>query len=398
MKHWNQMAGVLSVAMLICSFTSEHNPLDKSKVVAKEKEVNGDKVIVCDFSSLPSKEIEIPLSMLTEEIQIVKLDDKEEALVGSTAAIITDNYILVKNQKQNPYKLFDKSGKFLATVGAYGEGPGEYLNVYGEAIDEKNGRIYLLPWTSTKILVYDLNGKYLKDIPLGYRVPKAKLFVDESTGNVSVVLTAVKQHPVIACTYTPTGERISPVQPGSLALPPENIYNNEVMTGKNTGEMDFSIFMFFNRRPDTLYHYDAKKGMLHPMFTTDFKNEIPIHSYMELPRHYVGDVAEEKKESENMSTTTAPRFFIIDKQTKKGGFFKLINDYMGNEEIGYPIYCFQNGYYVSNQEPASLKERIDKCLASGKKMSKQMKDKLTKLSQTINENDNNYILYAKLKK
>jgi hypothetical protein len=115
---------------------------------------------ICDRSLL-NKTISLPLSVLTEELQILKLDDSDEALVKETSVEISDNYLLVKGSQQIPFKLFDrKTGKFITNIGAFGQGPNEYQNVYDQQLDEKNNRIYLLPWQTKKILVYAFSGNY----------------------------------------------------------------------------------------------------------------------------------------------------------------------------------------------------------------------------------------------
>lgn len=395
-----ETAGCLMVGLLVCSFTPEQDPLQKSNKVATLKTVGEDEVTVCDFSSIKSDVKEIPLSLLTEELQIVKLDDRDEALVGSAGVTITDNYILIGKHKQNPYKLFDIKGNYIGTVGAIGQGPGEYTNIYDQQIDEIGGRIYLLPWQSGKLLAYDLKGKYLaEDLSMGLSLPKAKFRVNPADTSVSVTTLAIENAP-LAYTIKPfkNNEIAGFIRSGHLALPPQNIFNNEVNSARNTDAYDFSYFMFFNRRPDTLYHYDVKKNLLRPQFTVNFGGEVPIHSYKELPNHYMGDVAIEKKETENTSTTTDQRFYIIDKKTMKGAYFKLINDYLGGIEIGWPIYSFNDGYYVASMEPSELQEALEKALSSNKKMDKKIREKLTKLKESITENDNNYILFAKLKK
>jgi hypothetical protein len=88
---------------------------------------------------------------------------------------------------------------------------------------------------------------------------------------------------------------------------------------------------------------------------------------------------------------------IVDKKTLKGAFFKLENDFLGNIEIEWPIYSFNNGYFIRNYDPGDLFDALEKLLQSGKKLSPEMRDKLTKLKDSITDNDNNYILYAKLK-
>lgn len=398
MKRLKEITGGLLAGLLVCSFTPEKNPLDRANVVAQRKKVNGSELIVADYSALKSKEIALPLSMFAGEMQIVKLDNREEALVGNSSVTISENYILVGSHKQNPCKLFDKKGNFIATVGAFGQGPGEYQNIYDLAIDEKEGLIYILGWTTQNILVYDLQGKFLKTIPTGLTVLKGKCWPDAATPAVSVAILASEQMPAVAYTIQPDGSRTGVVKPGPLAIPVKNPFNNEVFANKNTAEKDLFIFRFFDRRPDSLYHYDAVKGKLYPKFTVNFPGETPIHSFIELPGYFMGDVAIEKKESEYASTTQDTRYFLVDKQTLKGAFFTLVNDYMGGMEIKWPVYVFNNGYYAAMYEPGALKEMLSKFLTSHPDLPETMKAKLNALEKSIDENDNNYLFYAKLKK
>ncbi|MDR1865200.1 MAG: hypothetical protein LBR08_06470 [Bacteroidales bacterium] len=86
----------------------------------------------------------------------------------------------------------------------------------------------------------------------------------------------------------------------------------------------------------------------------------------------------------------------MEKSTLKGAFFKLQNDYLGGLEIGWPSYAFSNGYYVSNVEPAHLLENLEQAL-SNKKLTTDLRKKLTDLKNSVKETDNNYIFYAKMK-
>ena len=92
----------------------------------------------------------------------------------------------MSNNKQTPYKLFDRTVKFITNIGSYGQGPNEYQNTYAEQLDEANNRIYILPWQSSKILVFDLKGNALDPIPLCLRVPKGKFRVNTAKSEVTV--------------------------------------------------------------------------------------------------------------------------------------------------------------------------------------------------------------------
>lgn len=87
----------------------------------------------------------------------------------------------------------------------------------------------------------------------------------------------------------------------------------------------------------------------------------------------------------------------IDKQTLKGAFYKVENDYLGNLPISWFSYSCSNGYYTANMEPVTLKETLEKYLVDAKDISAADRERIQKLADSIHENDNNYILYAKLK-
>lgn len=141
------------------------------------------------------------MSQLTEELQIVKLDNRDEALIGGwIRTTVGEKYILVSNNKQTPYKLFDRTGKFITNIGSYGQGPNEYLNTYAEQLDEANNRIYILPWQSSKILVFDLKGNALDPIPLCLRVPKGKFRVNTAKSEVTVTVLPFPKWPAVVWT------------------------------------------------------------------------------------------------------------------------------------------------------------------------------------------------------
>ncbi len=164
----------------------------------------------------------------------------------------------------------------------------------------------------------------------------------------------------------------------------------------NNKELSFLI-LSFDARKDTLYHYDTEKNQLIPQFTIDFKNKaVNLHAYTELPNYYFGDFTEPQKIDAYHTATINHKFYVIEKTTLKGAYFKLENDFLGGIEIEWPIYTFSNGYYTANYEPANLLEKLENTLLN-RNISAEMREKLTDLKNSIKETDNNYILYAKLK-
>ena len=392
MRHTKITISLLMFLMFFSLLAQENKSLSKSKVAATKK---GD-LIVCDISKL-SETVRIPLSEFTEELQIIKLDDADEALIKETSVTISENYFLVKGNREIPYKLFErKTGKFLNNIGAFGQGPGEYQNVYNQQLDEVNNRIYLLPWNARNIIVYDLKGNLLDPIPLCNSVPKGNFKVDTKGGTLIVSALPFTGIKSVVWQQTMKGELLKSVAPGHLSVKPD--FSNEMSAYKEGSNYSFNIFTFQPRR-DSIYHYDLNQNKLIPVFTLDFKSqEMPIHFYTEISGYFMGGFAEEKKLNENTSTTQNHRFYAVEKKSLKGSFFVLENDFLGGIEVEWPINALYGEYYVRNVDPGVLKDELEKILKENNKMAPEIKAKVTKLKDSITDNDNNYILYARIKK
>ena len=356
--------------------------------------VNG--LIVCD-KSLLKETITIPLSFFIDgELQIVKLDDSDEALVKNNAAIISDNYILVQGEMQMPSKLFNKkTGKFISNIGSIGQGPNEYRAIYDQQIDESNNRIYLLPWDEKKILVYDLKGNALEPIPLCHKVPKGGFKVNTKAGTVTVATLPFENAQAVVWMQTLDGTMLNYIAPRHLALRPN--FSNEVVMYKDNDFFDFFVFSIVPR-VDTLYRYDFTINELIPLFTCNFDELNDFHFYAESSKFFFGDLSEPKPVSPNRTSSQNRRSYFVDKQTLKGSYFILENDFLGNFEIEKPIFKLNGDYYVYNADPGDLHDKLEEQLNSNKNFTPEMREKLINLKNSITDNDNNYIFYAKYKK
>ena len=157
-------------------------------MVASYQWAGQDSVVVCDLSLLKDT-VDLPFSFFLKDFQIIKLDNRDEAMVGENNLCVSENYILVYGSvyELHPCRLFTKKGEFVTNIGAIGQGPGEYRAVYKAEIDEKHNCIYLMPFAnSNAIYVYDLAGKPLRSIPLHQSVSKAVFKVDADKRELTV--------------------------------------------------------------------------------------------------------------------------------------------------------------------------------------------------------------------
>jgi hypothetical protein len=58
--------------------------------------------------------------------------------------------------------LFNDKGKFIRQIGAYGQCPGEYIQVSDFYYDENTGEILLYDQFRSKIMYFDITGKHIK--------------------------------------------------------------------------------------------------------------------------------------------------------------------------------------------------------------------------------------------
>ena len=88
---------------------------------------------------------------------------------------------------------FDKQGKFLATWGQKGTGPGEFRLPHAIQVDAM-GHVWVGDRENDRIQIFDSNGKFLRQItgiaPFGlYLTPENQLFVADGRANKVVCMT-----------------------------------------------------------------------------------------------------------------------------------------------------------------------------------------------------------------
>lgn len=107
----------------------------------------------------------IPLSTLGSSLEYVPLETDTACLVQSiTNAFLTDSFIFISDY--NRLLKFDINGKYLKQIGSKGRGPGEYPSLGNFIIDKNNREIYVL--SSRIILVYDFDGNFKRDFKIEF--------------------------------------------------------------------------------------------------------------------------------------------------------------------------------------------------------------------------------------
>lgn len=385
---------VLAITASSCHKDGEQadatSPLKDSPVVAQQViTLNGDTIIVCDLSLLKDT-IDLPLSTFVSDFELVDLGEDEEALIKETSGggsiAVSPNYIGIYSG--TGYKLFDKTGKYITSLSARGQGPNEYaFSIYDSYIDEKNDRAYLLPMNGNKILVYDLKGNAQPYIPLAHETTKGKFYVDDQKKLLYVANMPFSDTASTFWIQDFEGKLIKEIIAGHLKIVPPD-FSNDINVSMNAEEIDYSVFHWKNT-VDTLYHYNEADNRLAPSFTVNFKDNPILHDYIELPDYYLIRLIEIESDYRYI-------YGLIDKKTLKGNYIKLKLDMLGN--IDAPAWAiFERGLYTANIYAYYLQGQCDRLsdlssLPSG--IAKYIQD----LQQNDCEDLNNIILIGRLKK
>ncbi len=111
-------------------------------------------------------------SDIFDSYEIIPLETTSESLIGKINSIrfIKDKIIVLDRSIAKTVFLFDINGKFITKIGRIGKGPGEYLSPSSISADEAMGIIAVYDGRLNSVLLYGINGDYIKSIQLKSKV------------------------------------------------------------------------------------------------------------------------------------------------------------------------------------------------------------------------------------
>lgn len=342
---------------------------------------DGDLLTVCHFNRVTDT-VEMNLSDLVEDFRIVRFENTDSAFFKcAMMPIVTDNYIGVRQTSGLPFLLFDKDGRLRCKVGSIGNGPGEYSqSIYDEAINEETGEIYLSFFAFfPKIMVYNTDGQFVREIVTKENLSKPKIEVDND-GDITIVHMPFENNKekFLSIVYDKDGMFKQELKPALSFL--QKDFNQDIFAYHNVPE-----FSFWLTSCDTLFHYNKKMNKVYPKFKMDFGNtsEAPLHIYNELSGYYLTEMLW------NKGTV------FVDKRARTSHYVKLVNDFFGHMQAA--AFSFNKGWYCQMFEPGQLMSRIEYRLAKSD-CSVEDRKQLETMLNSIGEDDNNILFLGKLKK
>ncbi len=102
---------------------------------------------------------EVYLSDFVEELVYIPIDN-EVIFSGIISIDICGNYIVIGTQVE-PLLRYDIEGNFINRIGSHGRGPGEYQFAHHFVMDSQCKKIFI--YDNYKIITYNINGKFIRD-------------------------------------------------------------------------------------------------------------------------------------------------------------------------------------------------------------------------------------------
>jgi hypothetical protein len=378
---------------------------------------NGGELLVLDVERAIDTKQQFDLSSIADDCEFIPLDNsnQEEGLIGDIWAIKeSKNRFYVIDRTDNPVKLFDRNGEFIATRGRVGRGPDEFLSVNEVTVDWERDNLYIMAYNGGRashslMRAYGADGEIfarndsITTGKIAYFDDKVLLFTDSQAKP-----TEIGEMYTFAETFSPDLHRETALEvpfkgPGSMILITSDaegqitsisIHKTAPVVVTNNG----ASLLVKEGRSNTVYHHID--GALEPFLRLDFGSyAIPAEMYepsynkpVSEKKHYgVRNIFEGDRYILVTGTIQPNHFLLFDRQDDYAGFTTLGAD--GSEGLFLDGVRFHPAYIRDNQLIGymSALDIVDNAAHI-------TNPDLKALATTLREDSNPVIVTAKLKK
>lgn len=313
-------------------------------------------------------------SPLLDEYRLVILETTDNCLIGEiNKVILSDSLIFVHDPFiANKLFLFNDKGEFIRQIGAYGHGPGEYVQVSDFYYDENIGKILLYDQFKSKIMYFDITGKHIKDENQVFRYINFTKIGEEY---VYKNLLDNGHIPAVNKSCITVGTDSIPVKYAFLPKL-EMRYLGEKIQKINDTTVSFCIPFF-----DTVYHYSPgvlsaeyllklPKGKRLPSNFQkishydygNFRSEFPSSEYV----YYKGEFCENNNYFQCIIFVNSDTYtFLYNKSSKKitGGTITWgpVEDELEKMLLYHSPISNAGDWFISSIPPTSVREYIQFC-------------------------------------
>lgn len=211
----------------------------------------------------------LSIEMLDKELSLSHADDMAIDPVSKALFFITENRNIVK---------VSASRKFEWSINAHGEGPGEFL--WPRVLKVRNGQLYIFDINQSKISVYSLEGKFIRDIVISHPV---KAFEITAKGHIIIPnMYASANEGALFLIYNQGGQKIG--QFGDNKIIQEDLRASDMIPMVMLSLSPKGRLVFTSTMVGKFYLFDLESRALRSTFSIqggqEWKRSVEINSRM----------------------------------------------------------------------------------------------------------------------
>jgi len=415
---------IAAVVLSACGGTSSSDKKTSEEKIVKEKPYKyasmKDGVLHLDLNEARKHSREVKLSEICDSLIYIPLETKKECLLGRNIngiEIDGDDVFIHEGWK---LLHFDKSGKFLEQLGKTGRGPGEYV-CGGFFIDKSNKRVCARGCYRYIVFEFDYNGRLLSDTIRFKKHLQNMVYVPHLNtvyGSLSYCITQksdrMKEYNIYSEINLNTNKQVGTVSKFfpdkyyadmakiSLSLLSSSIYSID----DDLCYQELGSDTIFKRRNGISYpHIILNNHEFMPKFTSSLFKDVTVEKIKNNSNSITSKIPSMVKyESERFVFMDgySDKKYVFDKEKKelialeKSDDIIFKNDFDGLEDFK-GVYSCNKQYIYSIASSDELLEKIAE-LSDSKDVNEEYRNRLIKISKTLDEESNPVIVLARLNK
>ena len=370
--------------------------------------INSNGIPVVYFEKI-SETGELKLSDIASDLEIVRLETNEDCMIDYVMrAHITGDYIVISTVSRGIY-LFSREGKYIRQIAGTGNGPGE-VNDPNRNLEysESDNRLYATEsWGfPSKIFSFDIENESYREIVLP-RFSESAFYsirnvIPENDGTL-LVSTIQNPNDSLNCrvmAISPEGKLLWQVNHsnayGSYNVELSRINDNTYFCYTMAGDTLFSLsnktltpfVIFKSEREQYSFSRENKPGDISFSYRV-FNDELIIGSY-----HSITDFDESRPGRKRPVYGNSISFVFNFKKNRAYLVDKFQDDFLGSDYIFYRPqmngFCWRT---FNTQDIFALNEKHQ----NDPDVDQEIKDRVQKLAEEIDINDNPVLLIGKMK-
>jgi hypothetical protein len=124
-------------------------------------------IIKIDLLEAFKKEKPVKLSDFIKSVEFIPLESTKESYFRYPYSYkIGQKYVMVADGERAQVVLFDRTGKFIRTIGTKGKGPGELLEPREATMAPDEDFVYVADVGKSELLKYSIDGEFIKEISI----------------------------------------------------------------------------------------------------------------------------------------------------------------------------------------------------------------------------------------